>query len=291
MTPGPSGTVRRMQRTRWVAALAAVLTLVAGCGPHVAAGGSAAPPASRTPSASGSASPTPPSTAPSPASPSSAPKPLRGKVIVLDAGHNDGNFGHTSLIDQLVDAGGFRKPCDTTGTETDAGYHEAAFTFDVTRRLTALLRADGARVVLTRKDDHSVGPCVNVRADVGNEAHADAALSVHADGNLVSGHGFHVMQPVEMSGGAGTVRRSHRLALAVRDAYRSGTGMPPANYIGTEGINPRTDMAGLNLSTVPKVLVECGNMRNSGDAALLTSAAFRQRIARSLDAAFRSYLS
>ncbi|GAA3521592.1 N-acetylmuramoyl-L-alanine amidase [Actinocatenispora rupis] len=215
---------------------------------------------------------------------------MQGKVIVLDAGHNDGNFGHTSVIDQLVDAGGFRKPCDTTGTETNAGYHEAAFTWDVTKRLTALLRADGARVVLTRKDDHSVGPCVDVRAAVGNRAHADAAISVHADGNLLSGHGFHVMQPVRMSGGSAVLARSRRLALAVRDAYESGTGMPPANYIGTEGIDPRSDMAGLNLSTVPKVLLECGNMRNAGDAKDLSSAAFRQRIARSLDTAMRAYL-
>lgn len=268
------------KRIGWVAAVAAAL-LAAGCGSdhhtpgharHVAAG------------------PEPSGTAGSTRAPSPAPA-LHGRVIVVDAGHNGGNFQHTRQIDRLVDAGGFRKECDTTGTETAAGYEEAAFTFDVTKRLTALLRADGARVVLTRHDNHSVGPCVNERAAVGNKAHADAALSIHADGGPADGHGFHVMYPATMSGGKKAQAASHRLAATVRDAYRHGTGLPAADYIGTDGLNRRTDMAGLNLSTVPKVLLECGNMRNGRDAAKLSSPTFRQRIAVSLDAAFRDYLS
>jgi N-acetylmuramoyl-L-alanine amidase len=49
-------------------------------------------------------------------------------------------------------------------------------------------------------------------------------------------------------------------------------------------------MGGLNLSTVPKVMLECGNMRNSADAAKLTSAAFRQRIAASIAAGLTAFL-
>jgi len=32
---------------------------------------------------------------------------------------------------------------------------------------------------------------------------------------------------------------------------------------GTNGIVPRFDLAGVNLTTAPKVLIECGNMRNA----------------------------
>ena len=42
----------------------------------------------------------------------------------------------------------------------------------------------------------------------------------------------------------------------------------------------RSDLGGLNLSDVPKVLIETGNMRNATDAARLESAAYRQREAR-----------
>ncbi|MGA8116309.1 MAG: N-acetylmuramoyl-L-alanine amidase [Actinocatenispora sp.] len=278
------------RQVRWLVVAAGVLAL-AGCGPESAghdAAGSA--PAS-------SAAPTRPSTMDGPTTPSptrTSPSPrgkLAGDVVVLDAGHNDGNFQHTTQIDRQVRAGGFRKACDTTGTETNDGYTEAAFTYDVTKRLTALLRDEGAKVVLTRADDHSVGPCVDRRANIGNGAHADVAMSIHADGGPADGHGFHIMQPVDGAGHVDSiVAPSHRLALALRDAYRSGTSMPPASYIGTDGINPRGDMAGLNLSTVPKVLVECGNMRNAGDAHLLTTASFRQRIAAALAAGVTRYL-
>ncbi|MEV0843233.1 N-acetylmuramoyl-L-alanine amidase [Actinocatenispora sera] len=271
-----------LKRLGGVVAVGAVLA-AASCSPGGGGGHAAA-----APDASATAGST---RAPSSSPSASAPEALAGRVIVVDAGHNDGNFDHTKQIDRLVNAGGFRKACDTTGTETDAGYHEAAFTFDVTKRLTALLRADGAKVVLTRTDDHSVGPCVDERAAIGNKARADAAVSIHADGGPTDGHGFHVMYPPSMAGGKKVATASRRLAATIRDGYRSGTGLPTANYIGTDGLNRRTDMAGLNLSTVPKVLLECGNMRNGGDAGKLASARFRQRIAVALDASIRRYLS
>src|SRR5690606_40896397 len=56
------------------------------------------------------------------------------------------------------------------------------------------------------------------------------------------------------------------LAGLLRDAYAEGTGMDPADYIAEEGLDERTDLGGLNLSTVPKVFLEAGNMRNPGDA-------------------------
>src|SRR4029079_4725432 len=61
---------------------------------------------------------------------------LAGKVIVIEPGHNGGNFTHPAQINRLVDAGfGQRKACNTTGTSTNAGYTEAAYTFDVAKRL------------------------------------------------------------------------------------------------------------------------------------------------------------
>ncbi len=47
----------------------------------------------------------------------------------------------------------------------------------------------------------------------------------------------------------------------VRDAFGAVTGEPVSDYAGTDGIDPRDDLGGLNLSTVPKVLIECANMR------------------------------
>ena len=50
-------------------------------------------------------------------------------------------------------------------------------------------------------------------------------------------------------------------------------------------------MAGLNLSTVPKVLIECGNMRNSGDAAIMASPGGRQKMAEGIAAGLAAFLA
>ncbi|MGH3239047.1 MAG: N-acetylmuramoyl-L-alanine amidase [Spirillospora sp.] len=213
-----------------------------------------------------------------------------GKVIVIDPGHNGGDADHPEEINKKVFIGNGHKPCNTTGTSTKDGYGEHAFAWDVADRLAGALRERGAKVTLTRKDDTGVGPCVTERAAIGNRLQADAVLSIHGDGSAPSGHGFHVIEPVAVGENASIVEPSERLGTAVRDAYHSGTGMPYSTYRGRDGIDRRGDLGGLNMSTVPAVFIECGNMQNAGDAAKMASAAFRQRMADALAAGFETYL-
>jgi N-acetylmuramoyl-L-alanine amidase len=225
------------------------------------------------------------------ATPRATASPVRSYTVLIDPGHDGGNATHPSEVDRLVDAVTLRKPCDTTGTATDSGYAESAFNLDVALRLAAILRARGVHVVMTRTTDAGWGPCITERAAAGNRIHADAAISIHADGGPSSGRGFHVIEPGLVRGYTDAiVAPSRRLGADVRDAYRAGTGMPYATYLGSDGIDVRTDLGGLNLSKVPKVFVECGNMRNATDAALLERAAFRARIAAALGAGLTAFL-
>ncbi|WP_157610029.1 N-acetylmuramoyl-L-alanine amidase [Spirillospora albida] len=218
-------------------------------------------------------------------------RPLAGRVVVIDAGHNGRNADHPAVINRKVPAGGFRKACDTTGTETHSGYAEHAFAFDVSARLAAVLRVQGATVLLVRPNDRGVGPCLNERAAIGNRARADAVISIHADGAPESGRGFHVIVPGYVKGYTGPIlKSSQRLGYDVRNAFRSGTGQPYATYVGKNGMDTRTDLGGLNLSKVPKVFIEAGNMRNPGDAARMRSPAWRQRAAKALAAGLSTYL-
>lgn len=218
--------------------------------------------------------------------------PLRGRTVVLDPGHNPGNFAHPAEIARLVDAGTLRKPCDTTGTAAASGYTEAAFTWDVSRRAAAILRRWGAHVVLTRgASSPAWGPCITKRAAIGNRARADAAVSVHADGGPSAGRGFHVIYPPSIRGLTDDIAaRSRRLALALRSAYLGATGVPYSDYAGDGALSVRSDLGGLNLSDVPKVFLEAGNMRNAADAALLASPRFRQRAAVGIASGVRAYL-
>ena len=217
---------------------------------------------------------------------------VRGHVIVVDAGHNGGNAAHASEISRSIFIGTQTRACDTTGTQTADGYTEHAYNLDVALRLRDLLESSGAHVVMIRTDDAGWGPCIDERARIGNRAHAEAGISVHADGGPSSGRGFHVNTPANIAGYTDDIyAASHTLGVALRDAYAAGTGMPPANYIGSNGMVERRDFGGLNLSDVPKVLFETGNMQNATDAALLESPGFRQRVAAALAQGFARYFA
>jgi N-acetylmuramoyl-L-alanine amidase len=216
---------------------------------------------------------------------------LAGTTVLVDPGHNGQNWAHPDEINRQIDIGTQTRACDTTGTATDAGYSEAEYTLDVALRLRSLLQSAGANVVMTRTDNGGWGPCIDERAGIGNRAGAAAAISIHADGGPAEGRGFHVISPPSIPGLTDDIAgESSRLALAVRDAYAAGTGMPFADYIGSQALSVRTDLGGLNLSDVPKVFIETGNMRNATDAALLTDPGFRQQAAEALLSGLRAYL-
>ncbi|WP_411073594.1 N-acetylmuramoyl-L-alanine amidase [Streptomyces sp. cmx-4-7] len=273
-------------------AAAGCCAALAGCG---AAPDPAAPPSDKAPGSRGpSASRTAPST-PAPASTASENRSLAGRTVVVDPGHNPGNFQHSKEINQKVNIGTNRKECDTTGTSTEAGYAEASFTLDVSHRLRDLLVARGAKVVLTHDADRPWGPCVDERARIGNAARPDAVVSVHADGSAVGNRGFHVILPARVREGAADTAKivgpSRELGERIADRFARATGTAPSNYLGGgTGLDVRDDLGGLNLSTVPKVFVECGNMRDPKDAKLLTSAAWRQKAAQGIAEGIATYL-
>jgi N-acetylmuramoyl-L-alanine amidase len=244
-----------------------------------------------------SGSPTPVSSPAALASPSPAthdtpppPVPVPPRVVVLDPGHNGGNSRDRATVTAPVpDGRGGSKPCNTTGTQTDSGYTEHAFTWDLAQRVRDKLTAKGITVVMTRDSDTGVGPCVDARGAAGEKADADAVVSLHADGSAPANTGFHVAyaDPPLNPAQAGP---AHVLSADLRDALRTG-GFPVSDYIGRDGLSPRRDLAGLNLSTRPTALVECANMRNAGEAALLSSAGGRERYATAIAAGIQTYLA
>jgi|SRR5579859_39378 len=219
-----------------------------------------------------------------------AERPLSGKVIGIDPGHNGGNAANPGIINALIWNGRAQETCDTTGTSTDGGYTEAQFNFSVAQYLRADLIRDGARVVLTRTSNTGVGPCVDRRAEIIDKAHADVAVDIHADGGPANGRGFTVIEPLPAGRNDAVIGASDRFGSLLRAAMLSGTPMPESNYYGADGTIARDDLAGLNLTTVPKVLIECGNMRNWTDASLLTSARFQQAVARAMEQAILRFL-
>ncbi len=259
-----------------------------------------APPASPvptiTPTAGGSPSVTPrldPAAVPSTGGVRLAPTargPLSSRTIVVDPGHN-GRYVAAVNTRLVPDGNGGRKACNSSGTSTNSGYSEHAHNWAVAGRLAKALRAQGATVILTRPNDRGVGPCVDERAAIGNRADADLVLSIHADGAAASARGFHIIRSSAMAGGKAVTARSAQLATIARDSYARVTRMPRSTYLGKgTAITPRRDIAGVNLSRVPAVMLEAGNMRNAKDARLLASPAFQAKEAAALADAARRFL-
>ena len=219
--------------------------------------------------------------------------PLAGRIVVLDPGHQLGNSAHPHKVGWLVPAGGFTKPCNTTGTSTDGGFPEATFTWRVALLLRDRLERRGARVLLTRDTNSRSdwGPCVDRRGRAGNEVGADLKVSLHGDGNHGGGPGFHVIAPPDRKPWTRDIYQpSQRFAKVVRHRLRV-VGLPVAKYIaGGDGLDVRADLGTLNLSDVPVVLVELGNMRDRADAHRMTTRTGRARYARALAAATYRFL-
>jgi N-acetylmuramoyl-L-alanine amidase len=219
---------------------------------------------------------------------------LAGRTIVLDPGHQLGNHNFPSEINKQVPAGGFTKPCNTTGTATDGGYAEATFAWKVALRLKKRLEGLGARVVLTRNSNSEKhwGPCVDRRGRAGNKIPADLKISIHGDGSYASGaHGFHVIAPTDRAPWTDDIYdASSRLALVTRAALVKKDFVYATYIAGGDGLDYREDLGTLNLSDIPTVMVELGNMRDSGDAKVMTSAKGQGRYAAALARAVRLFL-
>ncbi|MDG4668210.1 Rv3717 family N-acetylmuramoyl-L-alanine amidase [Mycobacterium sp. 236(2023)] len=203
-----------------------------------------------------------------------APTNIAGKIVFLDPGHQASMEG---LSRQVPTGRGGTKDCQASGTSTDDGFAEHTFTWDTTLRIRQALTAMGVRTAMSRGDDAGPGPCVDERAAMANSVRPNAVVSIHADGGPATGRGFHVLysSPPLNAAQAGP---SVQFAKVMRDQL-AGSGIPPATYIGQSGLNPRQDIAGLNLAQYPSILVELGNMKNPVDSGLMKSPEGRQRYA------------
>ncbi len=190
-----------------------------------------------------------------------APNSIAGMIVFLDPGHNGAN--DASLTKQVPTGRGGTKDCQTSGTTTNDGFPpEHTFNWDTVLLIRQMLTQLGVRTAMSRGNDNQVAACVDERAAMANALKPNAIVSIHADGGPATGRGFHVnySSPPLNEAQAGP---SVQLARAMRDQMVAA-GIPAANYIGSDGLYGRADLAGLNLAQYPSVLVECGNMKKSG---------------------------
>ena len=216
--------------------------------------------------------------------------PLTGSVIAVDPGHNGQNFMYSD-VGRAGSLEGDGLLCNTAGSTTEAGLSELHINWEVGTRLATLLRQQGAEVILTHGDNDGFGPCADERGAIGRDAGVAAFVSIHADGSAPGSSGFHVIFPAPKDTlDPAVVGESRRLAAAARDELVS-IGGRPANYVGSNGVQERGDLANLNTANRPAILAELGNLKNATDAAMLSADLTYTQIARALARAVVRFVS
>lgn len=211
---------------------------------------------------------------------------IAGRIVFLDPGHNGAN--DASINRQVPTGRGGTKECQTTGTTTDGGYPEHTFNWEVVLLIRQELTQLGVRTAMSRGNDDALGPCVDQRAEMANALNPDAVVSIHADGAPPGGRGFHVNYsdpPLNAAQGDPT----RQFAQVMRDQLVA-SGLQPSTYRGTDGLYGRSDLTGLNLAAHPSILIECGNMKNADEAAVMQSAQGRAGYASAVARGISAYL-
>ena len=194
-----------------------------------------------------------------------------GKLIVLDPGHSNIVTGNT---EPLGPGSGEMKAADSTGTHgTTSGLSEIELNFQVATQLKAELEARCYTVLMTRYDNDTAISC-SERAQVANNAGADAFIRIHADGSESSSSSGAMAICITPSNPytASTYSESRKLSDAVLNAYVASTGF------SSRGVWETDTMTGNNWSEVPCTLIEMGFMTNPNEDSLMADPSFQQKI-------------
>lgn len=198
-----------------------------------------------------------------------------GYIVAIDAGHQaKGNseqepIGPGATETKAKVAGG------TTGTTT--GLKEYELTLEVSLKLQTELENRGYQVVMVRTTND-----VNIsnaeRAEIANQAGANAFLRIHADGsdNTSSSGAMTICQTAGNPYNGALYSASRALSDNVLSELSAATGCATRNVWETDS------MSGINWCQVPVTIVELGFMTNPTEDALMASDDYQDKMVQGL---------
>lgn len=206
-----------------------------------------------------------------------------GYLVVIDAGHQAHGNSNPEPIGPGASETKAKVASGTRGVST--GIAEYEMTLAVAKKLRDELEARGYQVIMIR-ETHDVDISNAERAQVANDAGADAFVRLHGNGvDDSSVHGILAMCQTSSNPYNGNLYSSSRsLSDQVVDAAAAATG---AKRLATQ----ETDsMSGINWCQVPATIIEMGFMTNPAEDEALNTDSYQYQmaagIADGLDAYF-----
>ena len=229
-------------------------------------------------------SPTPvPTNIPTP-EPTATPTPTEAPlVVVIDPGHQrKGNYEKepngpgSDVMKAKVSSG-------TQGVST--GIPEYELNLAVSLYLKEELLTRGYEVIMIR-ETHDIDISNVERAQIANEAKADAFIRVHADSSTnASAKGvMTICQTPKNPYNSEWYEESYRLSKLVLEEVVESTGAKKRKVWETD------TMTGINWTTVPTTILEMGFMSNPEEDELLATEEYRKKIAVGVANAIDRYL-
>ena len=203
------------------------------------------------------------------------------KLIVLDPGHQE---HQNTAKEPLAPGSNELKMKVTSGTAGTYSGSEYQLNLTVSKKLKKVLQKKNYRVLMTRTTNQ-VNISNKERAEIANEANADAFIRIHANSSTSSSaSGILTICPTKSSPYCQSIyKKSRRLSDSILEHMQQKTGASQGRIWETD------TMTGINWSRVPVTIVELGYQSNPTEDRLLATDAYQNKLVLGMAAGLDEY--